>query len=101
MNNKKIFHFNHECRFVWTSYRIRKGISRSSRFAFNLTSKGDFDSGDRKLCKIADPVENFDCVNLKTLREEIKELNEEELKLINQEKTLNLEVLAIAAYSSV
>ena len=78
-----------------------KGSQGPPGIGFNLTSKGDFDIGDRKLCNIADPVENSDCVNLKTLREEIKELKEEVLKLINQEKTLDLEALAIPAYSSV
>ena len=68
---------------------------------FNLTSKGGFDIGDRKLCNIADPVENFDCVNLKTLREEIKDLKEEVLKLIKHEKILDLVALVIPVYSRV
>ena len=79
----------------------KKGSHCPPGIGFNLTSKGDFDIGDRKLCNIADPIENSDGVNLKTLREDIKGLKEEILKLFNIEKTLDLEAIAIHAYFSV
>lgn len=38
---------------------------------FNLTKQGDFDLENKKLCNIANPVDDKDAVNFKTLQDKL------------------------------
>ena len=77
-----------------------RSLSSSSKVArgppgigFNLTEKGDFDLENKKLCNVADPVDEGDAVNLKSLNKsldvkfnELKQLLDTQTNEINDLK---------------
>lgn len=69
-----------------------KEIQKGPRgIGFELTTSGDFDINNKRLCNVSNPVEDSDCVNLQFIKKEItlfqKSINDlsESLDLLKRE----------------
>lgn len=71
---------------------------RSAGLGFNLTKSGDFDIGHKRLCNIADPVDQNDCISKSYFNSYVStikaSLKKSDINPIKTEVT-NLEVLEV------